>query len=147
MKLQRLFGCISVLHSKGDKSSAVVDMLLKNKAELDASGEVLGGTRMPQIDQCLILDRTVDFITPLLTPLTYEALIDEFLGIKLGTLKVRSFAVCIVARSLLRSFVRSVLWFGPFVVHLVSLVLFEGRQRLPRNLCALYMCVCGHRGR
>lgn len=34
-----------------------------------------------QIDSVVIIDRTVDLITPLITPLTYEALIDELFGI------------------------------------------------------------------
>eukprot|EP00750_Incisomonas_marina_P010092 INCI16240.3.p1 GENE.INCI16240.3~~INCI16240.3.p1 ORF type:complete len:714 (-),score=145.80 INCI16240.3:2064-4205(-) len=88
MKMQSLFGCISVLHSKGKRANAVLDMLLHKKAQQDAEGQLLGGGRMPQIDTCLILDRDVDLITPLLSPLTYEALIDEFMGIKQGTLKV-----------------------------------------------------------
>ncbi len=88
MKLQRLFGCISVLHSKGSRADAVVDMVLQMQAKQDAAGKVLGGGRMPQIDTCLILDRDVDLVTPLLSPLTYEALIDEFMGINQGTLKV-----------------------------------------------------------
>jgi hypothetical protein len=70
MKLQRLYGCISVLHSKGSRASAVVDMLLKTKAQQDAAGKVLGGGRMPQIDTCLILDRDADLVSPLLSPLT-----------------------------------------------------------------------------
>ena len=89
MKLQELYGCISVLQSKGARSSAVVDMLLKMKAEQDAQGKVLGNGRMPLIDTCLILDRDIDLMTPLLSPLTYEALIDEFMGINQGMLKVR----------------------------------------------------------
>jgi len=36
---------------------------------------------MPQIDNLLIIDRIVDPLTPLLTQLTYEGLIDEFFGI------------------------------------------------------------------
>ena len=36
---------------------------------------------MPQIDNLLILDRTVDPVTPLLSQLTYEGLIDEIYGI------------------------------------------------------------------
>ena len=34
------------------------------------------------IDTLIILDRTVDLVTPLSTPLNYEALIDEIYGIK-----------------------------------------------------------------
>lgn len=35
-----------------------------------------------KIDSLIILDRQVDMITPLLTQLTYEGLIDELIGIK-----------------------------------------------------------------
>ena len=35
----------------------------------------------PQIDNLLILDRTVDLLTPLLSQLTYEGLIDEIFSI------------------------------------------------------------------
>lgn len=36
----------------------------------------------PQIDRLLILDRAVDLVTPMVTQLTYEGLIDEVYGIK-----------------------------------------------------------------
>jgi len=39
-----------------------------------------------KIDSLVILDRRVDMITPLLTQLTYEGLIDELIGIKNGML-------------------------------------------------------------
>jgi vacuolar protein sorting-associated protein 33A len=35
-----------------------------------------------KIDSLIILDRGVDMITPLLTQLTYEGLVDELIGIK-----------------------------------------------------------------
>jgi hypothetical protein len=37
-----------------------------------------------QIDSLIVLDRRADLITPLLTQLTYEGLIDEVVGIKNG---------------------------------------------------------------
>ena len=36
----------------------------------------------PEIDAVVFLDRSVDLISPMCTPLTYEALIDEILGIE-----------------------------------------------------------------
>jgi len=36
----------------------------------------------PQIDAIILLDRSVDLLTPLSTQLTYEGLIDEIYGIK-----------------------------------------------------------------
>ena len=35
--------------------------------------------KVPQIDTIIILDRQIDLISPLITQLTYEGLIDEFL--------------------------------------------------------------------
>lgn len=40
----------------------------------------------PQIDAVILLDRTVDLMTPLSTQLTYEGLIDEIYCIKHGGL-------------------------------------------------------------
>ena len=37
---------------------------------------------IPDIDAVIFLDRSVDLISPMCTPLTYEALIDEILGIE-----------------------------------------------------------------
>jgi hypothetical protein len=42
----------------------------------------------PEIDTLVILDRAVDLVTPLLTPLTYEGVIDEFIGVHNGAIKV-----------------------------------------------------------
>ena len=38
----------------------------------------------PRIDNLLLLDRMVDPVTPLMTQLTYEGLIDELFGISKG---------------------------------------------------------------
>ena len=37
---------------------------------------------VPQVDAVVLLDRSVDLLTPLSTQLTYEGLIDEVFGIK-----------------------------------------------------------------
>jgi len=41
-----------------------------------------------EIQTCIVIDREVDFVTPLVTPLTYEGLIDEVLGIRNGFVKI-----------------------------------------------------------
>ena len=43
---------------------------------------------LPQLDTIVILDRKVDMITPFLTQLTYEGLIDEFFNIKNSSVKL-----------------------------------------------------------
>ena len=50
----------------------------------------------PQIDNLLILDRNVDLLTPLLSQLTYEGLIDEIFDISNSKLEM----FCIIRMSL-----------------------------------------------
>jgi len=57
----------------------VIEMMLRMRREM--SGSASEPHIMPQIDNLLIIDRTVDPLTPLLTQLTYEGLIDELFGI------------------------------------------------------------------
>jgi len=42
----------------------------------------------PVVDTLVLLDREIDMVTPLCTPLTYEALLDEFFGINNGVMIV-----------------------------------------------------------
>jgi hypothetical protein len=54
---------------------------------LDKESTLLPTNNDPSIssdkfDSLIILDRRVDMITPLLTQLTYEGLVDELIGIK-----------------------------------------------------------------
>jgi hypothetical protein len=57
----------------------------------------VGGTNggliasLPEIDTMILLDREVDMVSPLCTPLTYESLLDEsFGGLKSGFLNIKS---------------------------------------------------------
>lgn len=52
-------------------------MMLRMRRELDGQEPQI----TPQIDNLVIIDRTVDLLTPMLTQLTYEGLIDELYGI------------------------------------------------------------------
>ena len=53
---------------------------LKQQEGASSSDKLL--TPSNRLDALVVLDRRVDMITPLLTQLTYEGLIDETLGIK-----------------------------------------------------------------
>lgn len=50
------------------------------------AGKIGGG----EVDALLVLDRRVDLVTPMLTPLTYEGLLDDVLGIESGFVQVGS---------------------------------------------------------
>eukprot|EP00794_Sanderia_malayensis_P018179 gene18179-19993_t len=77
MKLQALFGVIPKVFGKGDMALHVTDMIIRKRRELaDVETQIT-----PVIDNLLLIDRSIDLITPLLTQLTYEGLIDEVFGI------------------------------------------------------------------
>ncbi|XP_064620960.1 vacuolar protein sorting-associated protein 33A-like [Lineus longissimus] len=84
MTLQALYGIIPNIHGKGDCAKNVCDMILRMRREM--AGQETQIT--PQIDSILILDRTVDPLTPLLSQLTYEGLIDDVFGIHNTSVKL-----------------------------------------------------------
>lgn len=72
-KIQELYGVIPNVTAIGQHSHAVVDMLLQSRAE----GKLKEVDLPPEIDRLILIDRSVDMVTPFITPLTYEAVIDE----------------------------------------------------------------------
>ncbi|XP_045171518.1 vacuolar protein sorting-associated protein 33A-like isoform X2 [Mercenaria mercenaria] len=82
--LQTLYGIIPNIAGKGECAKHVVDMMLRMRRELEGHEPQI----TPQIDNLVIIDRTVDLLTPLLTQLTYEGLIDEFYGINNTSVKL-----------------------------------------------------------
>jgi vacuolar protein sorting-associated protein 33A len=84
MQLQSTHGLFPRLTGKGDKAKTLADMLLKMRQEsiIDSRTTLYGVGQSQSIESLIIIDREVDFITPLLTQLTYEGLIDEKNGIK-----------------------------------------------------------------
>ncbi|KAL4946397.1 hypothetical protein BDV06DRAFT_182485 [Aspergillus oleicola] len=88
MDLQQRYGYFPRIVGKGDHARRLADLLLRMRKELDAeeSSGLIGSSRglLPSanIESLIVIDREVDFGTPLLTQLTYEGLIDELVGIK-----------------------------------------------------------------
>ncbi|CAH1391975.1 unnamed protein product [Nezara viridula] len=74
--LQELYGVIPKVTGKGDAARHVWKLLER----LDLEPRTYPSTS--QIDHLILLDRTVDLLTPLATQLTYEGLIDELFEIK-----------------------------------------------------------------
>ncbi|KAF9182517.1 hypothetical protein BGZ51_004705 [Haplosporangium sp. Z 767] len=84
MRLQGIYGLFPRILGKGDYSKALCDMMLRMRREmavddLDASQTM---QLSQSIDSLIIIDRSVDMVTPLCTQLTYEGLIDEIFHIK-----------------------------------------------------------------
>lgn len=74
---------------KGPAASAVRDMLLQLRRESPPPPPPPGGARIGRV---ILLDREADVVTPLLTQITFEGLIDEVTGIKHGAAPLPSSA-------------------------------------------------------
>ncbi|KAG6854160.1 hypothetical protein C0991_010071 [Blastosporella zonata] len=81
--LQKLYGLFPRVVGKGDAAARLATLLTREspKTSNSSSPDTLL-TPSEKIDSLIVLDRRVDMITPFLTQLTYEGLIDELIGIK-----------------------------------------------------------------
>lgn len=79
--LQKLYGRISKVTGRGPAASKVWELLERlNREEEDKTAP--SASSSVAIEHLLLLDRSVDLLSPLVTQLTYEGLIDEIFGIK-----------------------------------------------------------------
>ena len=79
MTIQSLYGIFPNVIGKGRYARQVFELMNRMRREIGVDSDP---PISPQFDTLLILDRTVDLTTPVVTQLTYEGLIDEFYGIK-----------------------------------------------------------------
>lgn len=79
--IQKEYGIIPKVSGKGHSSKTVWNLMNKMLKEQTSSGNKKLFSQTSQIDHLLLIDRSVDLITPLAKQLTYEGLIDELFGI------------------------------------------------------------------
>ncbi|KAH9994160.1 vacuolar protein sorting 33A-like protein [Xylariaceae sp. FL0662B] len=87
MGIQTKHGLFPRVIGKGDNAKRVAELLTRMRQEIvagDDASETNSSALTPSntIESVIIIDREVDFVTPLLTQLTYEGLIDEVWGIQ-----------------------------------------------------------------
>jgi hypothetical protein len=87
MLVQQKHGLFPRITGKGDNAKRLADLIARMRQELIAGEDSnesnkLGLTPSATIESLIIIDREVDYATPLLTQLTYEGLIDEVVGIQ-----------------------------------------------------------------
>ncbi|KAM4054812.1 sec1 family protein [Hirsutella rhossiliensis] len=104
MEVQQNHGLFPRIIGKGDNAKRVADMLCRLRQELLAGEDATdsgktGLTPSTTNESVIIIDREVDFVTPLLTQLTYEGLIDELFGIQNNQAKVDTTVVGAPAQS------------------------------------------------
>ena len=87
MLIQQKHGLFPRITGKGDNAKRLGDLLIRMRQELIAGedtseGNKLGLNPSTTIESLIVIDREVDYATPMLTQLTYEGLIDEVVGIQ-----------------------------------------------------------------
>lgn len=87
-RLETLYGRFSVVRGKGMAAEFVANALGRLRREIAASASSFP---TPAIyDEVILIDRSVDLITPMMTQLTYEGLVNEVFGIKCTVLEIDS---------------------------------------------------------
>ena len=87
MFIQQKHGLFPRIIGKGDNARRLMELLIRMRSEAATEESSISTSKismMPSasIESLIIIDRETDFATVLLTPLTYEGLIDELFGIK-----------------------------------------------------------------
>ena len=82
MPIQQKYGLFPRIIGKGDHGRRLMELLFRMRAEAiagESSVSTSGTSMMPSvsIESLIVIDREIDFATVLLTPLTYEGLIDD----------------------------------------------------------------------
>lgn len=85
-RLEAIYGKIPLKYAKGAWSNMILEAL--SGKEKESKPEKQEESQYSEIDALVMIDRSVDFYTPLMTQMTYEGVIDEFFGIKCGTIEV-----------------------------------------------------------
>lgn len=84
--LQSSRGAIPHIKGKGIWASRVQKIMNRMRNELGGAAPAPGGSD-GGIDTLILLDRSVDMVTPMCTQLTYEGLLDEILGLNYGQIR------------------------------------------------------------
>lgn len=85
-KIQDTFGQIPRISGQGKGAKLVCDLMLRRRKSLSPRS-----TRSPpQIHHLVLIDRKIDLVTPFLTQLTYEGLLDEIFNVNHGTVVLPS---------------------------------------------------------
>ncbi|KAK0073869.1 hypothetical protein PV325_009092 [Microctonus aethiopoides] len=88
-RLQRLYGKVTRVTGRGPAANKVWELLNRlDREEKDIVGSQHQSNMIPPIEHLLLIDRSIDLLSPLVTQLTYEGLIDEIFGIQWTTVQL-----------------------------------------------------------
>lgn len=99
MLLQKQYGLFPRILGKGDNAQRLADLLQRMRSQEDVNASAdsstsyltsFGLTPSSVVENLIIIDREVDFLTPLSTQLTYRGLLDEAFGVTNNQVEVDS---------------------------------------------------------
>jgi hypothetical protein len=82
IKFETVFGKIRFKYAKGDYAKQL-------KKILETEEEISPFETDSEIHSCIMMDRSVDYFTPLCSQYTYEGMIDEFIGINFNNITLK----------------------------------------------------------
>ena len=92
LKIQDVVGTVPRVQSLGPLGEEVVRKMMALKLEEHSASSSSSSTPevsdASEVDAMIIMDRKIDLVTPMLTPLTYEGLLDDIVGIDCGFIKI-----------------------------------------------------------
>jgi hypothetical protein len=88
LKIQDVVGTIPRLQALGPLGEVVVQKMMTMRLEEHLAGQATMEVPSENVAAMMVIDRKVDMLTPMLTPLTYEGLLDDVFGIDCGFLNV-----------------------------------------------------------
>ncbi|KAF9015737.1 Sec1-like protein [Cyathus striatus] len=91
VSFQQLYGGFPRIIGKGDYAHKLCSMLTRQSSQQSDSFSEPVLSTAANLDSLIILDRRVDMITPMLTQLTYEGLLDELVGIRNSQIEVPAY--------------------------------------------------------
>lgn len=83
--LEFSYGLIPNIRAKGKASTRIADILNRMQAEEPVNATDMG---ISEINTLILIDREVDMVTPMCSQLTYEGLVDEFIGVNNGAVEL-----------------------------------------------------------
>jgi hypothetical protein len=81
---QDMLGSAGKLRGRGSWSCSIIDMLGRMRKE---AGKGVPGRANDALDEIILIDRSVDLVSPMCTQLTYEGLLSELLGLEYGQIR------------------------------------------------------------
>ncbi|KAG8880918.1 hypothetical protein FRB98_004678 [Tulasnella sp. 332] len=93
LTIQQAYGLFPRITGKGDAAKKLANLMIHLRAHPTNASQANNpnlSTPSELLDSLVIIDRSTDMITPLLTQLTYEGLVDELMGINNSYVEVEA---------------------------------------------------------